>query len=142
MHLLTPQQKLQLEKMVALFPNFDKEGLGKTNVIEHCIEIEPGARPITQRYYSISPAVEQKVHAEIDTMLALDVIEPAPPNCPWSSPVTIAQKEGKFRLCLDSRKLNKVTIKDAYPQPKIDGILSRLPKAQFISSLDLKHAFW
>ena len=142
MHLLSDQQKAQLEKIINLFPNFDKEGLGKTNVLEHTIEIYPDARPIKQRYFSISPAVEEKVHAEIDNMLSLNVIEPAPPNCPWSSPVTIAQKEGKFRLCLDSRKLNKVTIKDAYPQPKIDGILSRLPKAQFISSLDLKHAFW
>ena len=141
-HSLTPQQKAQLEKMINLFPNFDKEGLGKTNVLEHTILIEPNARPVKQRYFSISPAVEEKVHAEVDNMLALGVIEPAPPNCPWSSPVTIAQKEEKFRLCLDSRKLNKVTIKDAYPQPKIDGILSRLPKAQFISSLDLKHAFW
>lgn len=142
MHSLTQQQKQQLEKVIEFFPNFDKEGLGKTSVIEHTIEIEANAKPIKQRYFSISPAVEKKVHAEIDNMLALGVIEPAPPNCPWSSPVTVVQKEDKLRLCLDSRKLNSVTVKDAYPQPKIDGILSRLPKAEFISSLDLKHAFW
>lgn len=75
-------------------------------------------------------------------MLLLGVIEPAPPTCSWSRPVACVNREGKFRLCWDSRKLNSVTIRDAYPQPKINGILSRLPIAEFISALDLKHAFW
>jgi len=50
----------------------------------------------------------------------------------------LVQKPGKFRLCLDSRKINALTEKDAYPLPQISGILSRLPKAEFITSLDLK----
>lgn len=54
----------------------------------------------------------------------------------------LVRKPGKVRLCLDSRKVNEVTQKDAYPLPHIDGILSRLPRAEFISSLDLKDAFW
>ena len=45
-------------------------------------------------------------------------------------------------MCLDARKINSVTTKDAYPLPLIDGILSRLPKAKYITSLDLKDAFW
>ena len=141
-HILTHDQKQILTKMVSLFPDFLKEGLGKTTVLEHKIEVLPGTKPIKQRYFSVSPAVEKRIHEEIDRMLQLGVIEPAPPTCSWSSPIACVQKEGKFRLCLDSRKLNSVTVRDAYPQPKINGILSRLPKAEFISSLDLKHAFW
>ena len=139
---LTDEQQQRLNKIISLFPSFEKEGLGNTNILKHTIEIQKDARPIKQRYFSISPAVEQKLHAEIDKMLKLGVIEPAPPNCSWSSPVTMVEKDGKQRLCLDSRRLNEVTVKDAYPQPKISGILSRLPKAEFISALDLKHAFW
>ena len=139
---LSVEQKNRLNKIISLFPNFEKEGLGKTTLLEHVIEVEKDAKPVKQRYFSISPAVEEKLHNEIDKMLTLGVIEPAPPTCSWSSPVTMVEKEGKLRLCLDSRRLNEVTIKDAYPQPKISGILSRLPKAEFISSLDLKHAFW
>lgn len=60
-------------------------------------------------------------------MLDLGVIEESKSS--WSSPVVLVQKPGKVRLCIDSRKLN-------------DGILSRLPKAEFITSLDLKDAFW
>nr|XP_044248841.1 uncharacterized protein LOC123002541 [Drosophila takahashii] len=51
-------------------------------------------------------------------------------------------KPGKVRICLDCRKVNSFTEKDAYPLPQISGILSRLPKAEYISSLDLKDAYW
>lgn len=52
-----------------------------------------------------------------------------------------SQKPGKVRLCLDCRKVNSFTKGDAYPLPQIDAVLSRLPRAMFISSLDLKDAF-
>ena len=51
-------------------------------------------------------------------------------------------KPNKIRLCLDARKLNLVTKKDAYPLPNIGGIFARLPKANLISKLDLKDAYW
>lgn len=141
-HKLTPEMQKSLDNIISIFPSFERDGLGKTTLLEHTIELEKDARPVKQRYFSISPAVEKLVHDEIDNMLKLGIIEVAPPNCPWSSPVTLVRKNGKSRLCLDSRRLNAVTVRDAYPQPKISNILSRLPKAEFITSLDLKHAFW
>lgn len=63
-------------------------------------------------------------------------------NSPWSSPVTAVIKPNKTRICLDSRELNKVTIKDAYPIPNIEGLLMRLEDTFFISAIDLKYAFW
>ena len=140
-HLLSYDQKSNLEIVKSLFPSYEREGLGKTSLMEYEIELEPHARPIKQRYFPISPAIEKLVHKEVDEMLSLGVIEEAP-NCPWSSPVVLIKKPNKVRLCLDSRKVNAVTIKDAYPLPHIDGIISRLPKAEFISSLDLRRAFW
>lgn len=71
-------------------------------------------------------------------MLKVDVMEE--PNSAWVSPVVIALKQGKNRLCVDSRKLHPLTIKDAYPITNIEGVLSRLPKAQFIISVDLQDA--
>ena len=56
--------------------------------------------------------------------------------------MALVLKPGKVRLCLDARKLNSVTVKDAYLLPLIEGIFSRLQTAKFISSLDLKDAFW
>lgn len=51
-------------------------------------------------------------------------------------------KPGKVRLCIDARRLNSVTKKYAYPLPNIEGIFARLPKANLITKLDLKDAFW
>jgi len=138
---LTPDQETKLTEVKRLFPSFEEKGLGRTSLLEHKIEIEPKTKPIKQRYYPISPAVEKLLHQEIDEMISLGVIEEAP-NSPWSSPIVLIRKGDKTRLCLDSRKVNNVTIKDAYPLPHIEGILSRLPKAEFITALDLKKAFW
>lgn len=136
---LTPSQRQQLDAIIALFPNFEKQGLGRTGLIRHDIDIGD-SKPIKQRFYPVSPAVEKLMFAEIDRMLALGVIEPS--QSAWSSPMRLVIKPQKVRLCLDARKLNSVTKKDAYPLPSIEGIFARLPKANIISKLDLKDAYW
>lgn len=134
---LLEKQKLQL--VINTFPAFSKEGLGRTSVISHVIDVS-SSTPIKQRHFPVSPAIEKLIYAELDRMLQMDVIEES--GSAWSSPIVLVQKPGKVRLCLDSRKLNIVTVKNAYPLPNMDGILSRLPKAEYITSLDLKDAFW
>ncbi|KAH8325114.1 hypothetical protein KR074_002522, partial [Drosophila pseudoananassae] len=145
-HILTETQKLALGKVVGEFPSFAISGLGKTGLIAHSIDVGD-AKPIKQWNFPVSPAVEKLLYAEVDRMLKglrhpdrLGVIEES--DSAWSSPVVLVQKPGKVRWCLDSRKVNEVTKNDVYPLPQIDGILSRLPKANFISSLDLKDAYW
>ncbi|XP_037827126.1 uncharacterized protein LOC119615120, partial [Lucilia sericata] len=136
---LTLSQRQQLSAVIELFPNFEKQGLGRTSLIKHSIEVAV-ATPIKQRFYPVSPAVEKLMFGEIDRMLALGVIEPS--TSPWSSPMRLVVKPNKVRLCLDARKVNLVTKKDAYPLPNIEGIFARLPKANLISKLDLKDAYW
>ncbi|XP_065365428.1 uncharacterized protein LOC135958451 [Calliphora vicina] len=138
-HILDSVQREKLDIAINSFPSFSKEGLGRTTLVSHTIDTAEN-KPIKQRYFAVSPAIEQLLFAEIDRMLQLGVIEES--QSPWSSPVALVRKPGKVRLCLDARKVNSVTVKDAYPLPLIDGILSRLPKARFITSLDLKDAFW
>lgn len=136
---LTPAQRHQLNAIIALFPNFEQQGLGRTSLIEHYIDVGD-SKPIKQRFYPVSPAVEKLMFAEIDRMLSLGVIEPS--QSPWSSPMRLVIKPNKVRLCLDARKINSVTRKDAYPLPSIEGIFSRIPKVNIISKLDLKDAYW
>jgi hypothetical protein len=139
-HVLEPEQQKLLQRTIDLFPSFAKEGLGKTSLITHKIKLKPGTEAIKQRYFPVSPAIQKIMHEEIKKMLDMGVIEEC--HSPWSSPVVLVKKDDKFRLCLDSRKLNQVTEKDAFPTPLIDSILSRLPKAKYISAVDLKKAFW
>lgn len=136
---LSESELQQLSTIKELFPNFEKQGLGRTSLIQHKIDIG-SSEPVKQRYYPVSPAVEKLMYQEIDRMLSLGVIEPS--SSPWSSPMRLVVKPNKVRLCLDARRLNQVTKKDAYPLPSIEGIFSRLPKAHLISKLDLKDAYW
>ncbi|KAI8119245.1 Transposon Tf2-6 polyprotein [Lucilia cuprina] len=139
-HDLTVEQQANLDKVVKLFDTFEEKGLGLTSMEEHSIKLVEGAVPVKDRYYPISPAVQEITYAEIDNMLRLKVIELS--DSPWSNRTTVVRKPGKNRLCLDARKLNNLTIKDAYPLQNIDGILSRIDETYFISSVDLKYAFW
>jgi len=112
-YILTDGQRIQLQAVIDKFPSFAVSVLGKTSLL---------------------------LYEEVDRTLKLGVIEES--DSPWSSPVVLVQKPGKVRLCLDSRKVNERTRENAYPLPQIDGILSRLSKANKISSLDLKDAYW
>lgn len=139
-HSLNVSQARNLNTIRELFPSCEAEGLGRTSLISHHIDVG-STSPIKQRHYPVSPAVQRIMYDELDRMLALGVIEES--QSAWNSPVVLVRKSnGKARLCLDSRALNKVTTKDAYPMPNIDGILGRLGDTHFISSIDLKDAFW
>ena len=61
----------------------------------------------------------------------------------WSAPVVIARKKnGKFRLCVDYRKLNEITKKDQYPLPRIDELLDSFKNAKYFTTMDLASGFW
>ena len=139
---LTPQQRSQLTNL--LTDKFRKmgQGLGYTTVAEHEIIVEPGTQPIKRRYYPVSPHKQKLLDQELERMLQLDVIEPS--NSPWSSPVLLVPKSSpnEYRFCVDYRALNSVTRKDAYPLPYISAILDRLRGAKYLSSMDIKSAYW
>ena len=139
-HELSIEMRVKLNEVKRKFRSFEEYGLGKTTFERHTIELVEGAEPIKERYYPVSPAIQDLIFAEVDEMLRLGVIEKC--HSPWSNRSTLVRKPGKNRLCLDARKLNEKTVKDAYPIQNIEGILSRLDETHYISSVDLKFAFW
>ena len=77
----------------------------------------------------------------IADMLSKGIIEPSTSAC--SSPVVLVKKrDGSTRFCIDFRKVNAVTIKDARPLPRIDDTLDSLGDASYFSTLDLASGFW
>lgn len=138
-HSLSSEELFTLKSIVQEFPSFENRGLGKTTLVEHIIDTG-NSEPVKQRHYPYSPAVQKLVFEEVERMLRMGVVEKT--NSPWNSPVCLVRKPGKNRLCLDSRKVNALTVKDAYPLPHIEGLLSRLEDTHYISSVDLKDAFW
>lgn len=139
-HELSIERASQLQQIMGMMP-FSTDGkLSKTHLMEHTIDTKDAA-PIKQRHYVVSPYVQKDIDAEIDRLLKLDVIVPCEPGA-WSSPMVVVRKAtGKVRLCLDARRLNDVTVKDAYPQPQINRILGRLTGTKVLSSIDFSDAF-
>ena len=73
-------------------------------------------------------------------MMEQGIIRPS--SSPWASPIVLVKKKnGKMRFCVDYRKLNKITKRDAYPLPRIDEILDSLGKAKWFTSLDLASGY-
>lgn len=139
---LDNEQKLIADNIIKQFESiaFETKGLGRTSLIQHKIDTGDSL-PIKQRYYRMSPEKQRIISEQVKEMLDLDVIEPC--ESPWSSPVlVVGKKDGKPRFCLDSRKLNSVTKKDAYNLPYVSEILDNLKEAKFLSSIDLSKAFW
>lgn len=139
---LNESQKAIADNIIEQFKeiSFERKGLGQTTLITHRIDTGD-AQPIRQRYYRMSPEKQRILGEQVEEMLALDVVEPC--ESAWSSPVLlVSKKNGKPRLCLDSRKLNSVTKRDAYNLPYISEILDNLRDARYLSSIDLSKAFW
>lgn len=137
-HKLSVIEEYELKKIIELFPS-SENSLGLTSLEEHVIDTGDSP-PIKAKTYPHSPAIQKLIEVELDRLLDLGIIEPSQSS--WRSPITLVCKPGKNRLCLDSRKLNKVTKPLAYPIPHMDGLLSRLKDTNYISSIDLKDAFF
>lgn len=96
---LSKEQQKELERVKSLFYTYEENGLGRTNLEKHQIDLIEGTMPVKERYYPVSPAVQELIYAEIDEMLRLGVIEES--QSPWSNRCTLVRKPAKNRLCLD-----------------------------------------
>ena len=107
---------------------------------EHKIILTDNAQPVKQRDYRRGEAELAALKQLLTDMVRDKVIQPS--TSPWSSPVLLVKKSnGSWRFCVDYRALNKVTVKDAYPLPRIEDCLSRLRDATCFTSLDLRSGY-
>lgn len=135
---------IELEKLNQIvdsyFSDIDPSKLGSTSLVQHKIIVNR-TEPIKQRYYPVSPFKQAIINSELDKMLEMGVVEKSTSG--WSSPVLLVPKPDKsWRFCVDYRKLNKVTERDAWPLPYISDILRKLGGSRFLSSLDIQSAYW
>ena len=114
--------------------------LGKTAQIKHKIRLTEQT-PFKERYRHIPPHMYEDLRAHIQEMLDIGAIHKS--HSLWASAVVLVRKkDGGLRFCIDLRKLNEQTIKDAYSLPQIDKTLDSLQGSQWFSSLDLKSGYW
>ena len=112
----------------------------KGNLVEHSIELLPGVQPVCKPVFRMSPKELDCLKEEIKTLEKAGFIVPS--KSPWGSPVLFAKKkDGSLRMCVDYRELNKLTIQNKYPPPRIDAIFDRLQGAKYFSKLDLTSGY-
>jgi len=114
---------------------------GVIRATEHAIVTLPNALPIRAQPYRTGPFKRQIISDQINKMLKRNVI--APSHSAWTSPVVmVPKKNGKAQFCVDYRRLNNITKKDAYPLPRMEDCLESLGDSQVFASLDCTAGYW
>ncbi|XP_048623629.1 uncharacterized protein LOC125592481 [Brassica napus] len=104
------------------------------------IELEPGTAPVSKAPYRLAPAEMAELKKQLEDLMDKGFIRPS--SSPWGAPVLFVKKQdGNFRICIDYRGLNKVTIKNKYPLPRIDELLDQLQGASWFSKIDLASGY-
>ena len=131
--------KKLLEEYQHLFALNLKE-LGRTSLVQHEIKLS-NDKPFKERYRRIPPHQYEEVWKHLQEMLAVGAIQRS--TSPWASPVVLVhKKDGSLWFCIDLRKLNNQTIKDAQSLPRIEDSLDCLNGAAIFMSLDLQSGYW
>jgi len=124
------QKRREVEKILHEFRDVFSDVPGVTNLGEHGIELTTGD-PVRSHPYQMPFALREIVDKEIDTMLELGIIEPS--SSPYASPIVMVRKpDGSHRLCVDFRKVNKITTFDPEPMPQPEEIFSKFSGDEFV----------
>ncbi|CAJ2636548.1 unnamed protein product [Trifolium pratense] len=108
--------------------------------VEFTIDLVPGTSPISMAPYRMSASELNELKKQLEELLEKKFIRPS--VSPWGAPVLLVKKkEGSMRLCIDYRQLNKVTIKNKYPLPRIDDLMDQLVGACVFSKIDLRSGY-
>lgn len=144
---LRKEEVFALERILESYGDLiyvEGQALGNTHIVQHEIRTVTD-RPIYAKMYRYPHIYEQEICDQIDDMLRHGIIRNS--NSPYNSPLWIVPKkidhsgEKKFRIVVDYRRLNDITIDDKFPVPNIDSILDKLGRAQFFSTIDLAKGF-
>ena len=108
--------------------------------VAHSIEVQPGSEPTYRTPYRLRPAEQDELEEQVKDLLAQGFIRPS--QSPYGAPVLfVPKKDGRWRMCIDYRALNRQTVKDRYPLPRIDTLLDRLGHARIFTKLDLASGY-
>ena len=107
-----------------------------TNIIQHIIPIKPNQKPFRKKLRRINPKLLPSIEKEVNRLYKARIIVPIRFSDWISNLMPVWKKTGEIRLCIDFRNLNKVSLKDNYPLPKMDHILQRVVGASHMSLLN------
>ncbi|GKB54862.1 putative reverse transcriptase domain-containing protein [Tanacetum coccineum] len=107
-----------------VFPE-DLSGLPPTRQVEFQIDLIPGAAPVARAPYRLAPSEMKELSEQLKELSDKGFIRPS--SSPWGAPILfVKKKDGSFQMCIDYRELNKLTVKNRYPLPRIDDLFDQL----------------
>nr|GFB29238.1 putative reverse transcriptase domain-containing protein [Tanacetum cinerariifolium] len=137
-------EKKRLEDII--FQNFpevfpeDLSGLPPTRPIEFQIDLVPGAAPVARAPYRLAPSEMKELAKQLKELSDKGFIRTS--SSPWGAPVLfVKKKDGSLRMCIDYRELNKLTVKNRYPLPRIDDLFDQLQGSSVYSKVDLRTGY-
>jgi Reverse transcriptase (RNA-dependent DNA polymerase)/Retroviral aspartyl protease len=129
-----------LQEFSDVFPDELPDELPPKREVDHCIELEPGNPPPSRPPYRLSYMELAELKKQLEELLKQGFIRPS--TSPFGAPILFVKKKGgALRMCIDYRALNKITIKNKCPLPRIDECLDRLAGARYFSKLDLRSGY-
>ncbi|GJX95275.1 putative reverse transcriptase domain-containing protein [Tanacetum coccineum] len=122
-----------------VFPE-DLPGLPPVHQVEFQIDLIPGATPVARAPYRLAPSEMQELSNQLQELADRGFIRPS--TSPWGAPVLFVKKKDRsFRMCIDYRELNKLTVKNRYPLPRIDDLFDQLQGSSVYSKIDLRSGY-
>ena len=138
-----PGLALRFERMLMEHHNIfllERNEIGCTDAAEHVIKLLD-TEPFKEHFGCIAPPLVEEVREHLQEMLDRGAIWP--PQSPWCNAVVLVRKkDGGLWFCIDFRRLNSRTKKDAYPLPRMQETMESMVGTQFFSTMDLKLGFW
>ncbi|GJZ64650.1 putative reverse transcriptase domain-containing protein [Tanacetum coccineum] len=126
-------------KTLTVFPD-DLSGLPPPRQVEFRIDLVPGAAPVARAPYRLAPSEMSELSVQLQELLEKGFIRLS--SLPWGAPVLfVKKKDGSFQMCIDYRELNKLTVKNRYPLPRIDDLFDQLQGSSVYSKIDLRSGY-
>ncbi|GJY65239.1 putative reverse transcriptase domain-containing protein [Tanacetum coccineum] len=122
-----------------VFPE-DLPGVPPTGQVEFQIDLVPGAAPVARAPYRLAPSEMKELSDQLQELSDKGFIRIS--SSPWGAPVLfVRKKDGSFRMCIDYRELNKLTVKNRYPLLRIDDLFDQLQGSSVYSKIDLRSGY-
>ncbi|GJS37635.1 putative reverse transcriptase domain-containing protein [Tanacetum coccineum] len=137
------EKRLEDVPIVQDFPEVypeDLSGIPPTRQVEFQIDLMPGAVPVARAPYRLAPSDMKELSDQLKEIFDKGFIRPS--SSPWGAPVLfVKKKDGSFRMCIDYRELNKLTVKNRYPLLRIDDLFDQLQSSSVYSKIDLRSGY-
>ena len=134
-------ESLSKENILQRYPKVFSETVGQLEG-KYRIKVDSTVNPVQHAPQRVPVALRDRLKSELDKMVEQEIIHPVTTPTSWvSSLVVVAKPNGKLRLCLDPKDLNKAIQREHYPLPTIEDVATRLHGAKLFTRLDVRNGF-